>query len=142
VLQLLQSDGRARLVADDRTVLLGEGGRLLARPAPGLEGLLEIRGLGIAEFPRCNGCAIDLVVHILPVAECPRLPGADESVVLIAGLTLPRLCLPVGFHAGPSRIAAALQLLADSPDCLLRSGVDWSKLSRRSINAAEPASQG
>ena len=41
----------ARLVADDRTALSARGGRLLARPVPPLEGLIERRGLGLTPEP-------------------------------------------------------------------------------------------
>ena len=52
----------ARLVADDRTLVEAVNGRLLARPAPALTGLLELRHIGIRAMPfepacgRVTGC--------------------------------------------------------------------------------------
>jgi HPr kinase/phosphorylase len=78
----------ARLVADDRTHLECHSGRLLARPAPALEGMVEIHGLGIRRIEFEPVAVVGLVVD-LAAADAARHPSADS--VTIDGITLPRL---------------------------------------------------
>jgi HPr kinase/phosphorylase len=98
-LALLQAghDGRlpfARLVADDRTALSAVNGRLLARPAPELTGLLEVRGAGIRQVPNEPVAAVFLVIDI--VDDPPRMPDAGDLTVIIDGISLPRLAVASG----------------------------------------------
>ena len=81
----------ARLVADDRTLLEAINGRLLARPAPELAGLLEVRGAGIRQVPHEPVAAVFLVIDI--VDEPPRMPDAGDLTVAIDGISLPRLAV-------------------------------------------------
>jgi HPr kinase/phosphorylase len=82
----------ARLVADDRTCLEAAHGRLLARPAPELAGLLEIRGLGIRRLPHEPVAVVGLVVDL--AAEAQRLPLEAERTAQIEGVTLRHLAVP------------------------------------------------
>ncbi|MDB5590754.1 hypothetical protein [Enterovirga sp.] len=77
-----------RLVADDRTILLRAGGRLIARPVPAIAGVIEIRGIGLVRVPHEPACVVSLVVDL---EAPPRLPTAAERRVEIAGIWLPRL---------------------------------------------------
>ena len=71
----------AVLVADDRTELLVENDRLIARcPAP-LRGLIEARGLGILHAPTVEMAAIALVVDLGQTEE-QRLPPARAITIL------------------------------------------------------------
>lgn len=82
----------ARLVADDRTRIVGIGGRIVARPVSPLEGLLEIRGIGLVGRPHEPSCVVRRIIDLLDQAP-DRLPeGADHEADL-AGLRLP--CLRV-----------------------------------------------
>ncbi len=112
-LALLQAghDGRlpfARLVADDRTRLEAAHGRLLARPAPELAGLLEVRGAGIRQVPHEPLAVVFLVVDI--VDEPPRLPDAADLSVTIDGILLPRLAVASGADALPLVLAEIARL--------------------------------
>ena len=51
---------------------------------------------------------IHLVVDLRPLEECLRLPRGDEERVNLAGVSLPRLALPIGAADGPARLRAAL----------------------------------
>ncbi len=62
----------AQLVADDRTDLSVERGRLVARPPARIAGLFEIRGLGIVELPHAASARIVLVVNLSGMVK--RLP--------------------------------------------------------------------
>ena len=82
----------ARLVGDDRVHVLAVHGRLLVRPAGTLEGLIEVRGLGIRKVPFEPVAVVGLVVD-LGVADAERLPPAEAAVTEVAGIRLPRLAV-------------------------------------------------
>jgi serine kinase of HPr protein (carbohydrate metabolism regulator) len=91
-----------RLVADDRVYLETCAGRLLMRPAPGLAGMLEIRGLGIRRLPYEPLAAVGLVVD-LAAEDAARHPEAAQTV--IGGVSLPRLAVAAGMPALPLVLA-------------------------------------
>ena len=109
LLALLSSrDVHATLVADDRVHLAADGARVIAAVPDSIAGLMEIRGVGILRRDHVSPAAVDLVVDLLPLAECPRLPDADEGRVTLAGVSLPRIFIAIGAHDGVARVAAAL----------------------------------
>ncbi len=63
----------AKLVADDRTIVVREGERIVARCPDTLRGLIEARHIGILNAPFEEECTITLVVD-LSKAEQERLP--------------------------------------------------------------------
>jgi HPr kinase/phosphorylase len=93
----------ARLVGDDRVQLEPHHGRLLARPAAPLAGLLEVRGLGIRRLAHEPMAVVALVVD-LAAEDAERLPAACETV--IAGVRLPRLAVAAGAAPLPAVLAA------------------------------------
>jgi HPr kinase/phosphorylase len=97
----------ALLVADDR-VVLAAGQNLVARPPEALAGLIEVRGIGIVRRPYVAEAQIGLVVELRPLADCPRLPDRDDRQIVLAGISLPRLILPAGFHDTALRVRVAL----------------------------------
>ncbi|PTM39938.1 HPr kinase/phosphatase C-terminal domain-containing protein [Bosea sp. 124] len=102
----------ARLVADDRTALGARGGRLLARPVPPLEGLIERRGLGLTPEPYLHAVVVRLIVD-LSGTEPERMPEPENLVERLAGIDLPRLT--VMGRAGDERLVlAALTLFMDA----------------------------
>jgi HPr kinase/phosphorylase len=82
----------ARLVADDRTMLEALGGRLLARPASGLAGLLEVRGLGLRRLPHEPLAVISHVIDLM-AADAVRLPEDLQQSVSLCGIVLPRIAI-------------------------------------------------
>ena len=94
----------ARLVADDRVHLEALGGRLLARPAAALAGLLEVRGVGLLRLPN-EPCAVVGLVVDLAARDAERLPAADRRRTEIAGILLPRLAVASGAAALPGVLA-------------------------------------
>jgi serine kinase of HPr protein (carbohydrate metabolism regulator) len=76
-------DDGARLVADDRTDLWTEKGRLLARAPANLAGLIEVRGLGIVRLAYRKQVRIALAVQLgragarLPEAQFYTFTDAD-----------------------------------------------------------------
>jgi len=100
VLRLL--DHGFMLVADDRVEL--EDG--CARPANGLAGLLEVRGLGLCRLPYLASARLRLAVTLGPAA--PRLPEPARH----ATLDLPLI------EVDPRRASAA-RLVALALECAL-----------------------
>ncbi len=61
------------LVADDRTELIREGDRLLARCPPAISGLIEARGVGLLRARPVSGAQVVLAVD-MDVTETDRMP--------------------------------------------------------------------
>jgi HPr kinase/phosphorylase len=93
----------ARLVGDDRIHLEARGGVLLARPAPELAGLIEIRGRGIARLPYEAVAVVGYVVDLGAPSE--RMPDAGALTASVAGVVLPRLAIPPGIDPYPTVLA-------------------------------------
>src|ERR1700733_12883287 len=94
----------ARLVADDRVHLTAVGGRLLARPAASLVGLIEVRGTGLLRLPY-EPCAVIGLVVDLAAGDSSRLPAPEQRQVLIDGISLPRLAVASGVAPLPAVMA-------------------------------------
>ncbi len=87
------------LVADDRTELRGQEGRLLARCPAAIRGLIEARGVGILRAEAVEEAEV-VVVADLGEAEGDRLPPW-RSVTLL-NVTVPLLRKPLnGTFGGP-----------------------------------------
>jgi HPr kinase/phosphorylase len=131
-----------RLVADDRVDVAAAHGRLLARPAPALAGLLEVRGIGIIRLPHEPVAVVSLVVD-LDGGE--RMPDAAATRTCIEGIWLPRLAaapgnpfpavlaaltsgrFPVGGRApSVAPLGAAYAAPQQSSEECLRSALGWS----------------
>ena len=97
--------GFARLVGDDRVHVEAANGRVLVRPAEMLQGLIEIRGLGIRRLPFEPVAVVGLVVD-LGAAEAARLPAPESAVAEVAGVPLPRLAVAPGMDPIPLVYAA------------------------------------
>jgi serine kinase of HPr protein (carbohydrate metabolism regulator) len=93
-LTLIQTLPFARLVGDDRVHVEAIAGRLLARPARELAGMIEVRGLGIQQLPFEPVAVVGWVLDLVPAAD--RLPEPGSRTTAISGVTLPRLVLPAG----------------------------------------------
>jgi serine kinase of HPr protein (carbohydrate metabolism regulator) len=81
----------ARLIADDRVMLVNCNGRLVARPHPLAAGRIELRGLGIVSEPHEPAGVIRGVVDLAPPGESPpRYPSKGEAMAKLCDLLLPR----------------------------------------------------
>jgi len=93
LIELAVGIGRfARLVGDDRVQIHAEGGRLVMRGAPNVLGLIERRGVGLANIAAEPAAVAHLVVDLLPAGEkLDRLPEAARETCELAGVRLQRL---------------------------------------------------
>jgi len=105
-LALALIDRGAALVGDDGVLLEPRGGRLWALPPPEIEGLLEIRNVGLARL-KAVSAPIALVLRLDPAA--PRHLEVAEQVE-IAGATLPLIHLWPDAPALPLRAEWALAM--------------------------------
>ncbi len=83
-----------RLIGDDRVSCEAAHGRLLVRPAEGLEGLIEVRGVGLLRLPYEPVAQVGLVIDLGAAAE--RMPAPADMVADIDGIRLPRLAVAAG----------------------------------------------
>lgn len=96
----------AELVADDRVQVWTDGsGAVLLSPPPGIAGLVEVRGFGLARLPAGANVPVALVAD-LDRAEPARLPERQARV-------LQGIACPVFLCKGRPGLAATLT-------CLLR----------------------
>ncbi len=109
----------ARLVADDRVHLGSAHGRLLARPAAALAGLIEVRGVGLMRLMHEPSAVVGLVVD-LAAADTQRLPDAASRRTEIDGIELPRLAVASGWAALPTLLA----FINSVPDSWINSAPD------------------
>lgn len=86
--------GTDALIGDDYLNLGSTDTGLKASPAEGLEGIMEVRGLGILAMPWCADAPVHLVVDLVPLPQMVRLP--ETSATVLAGQTLERLSVPIG----------------------------------------------
>jgi serine kinase of HPr protein (carbohydrate metabolism regulator) len=99
----------AMLVADDRSHLEPQHGRLLVRPAPELKGLIEVHGVGIRRLPHEPVAVVGLVVD-LAAPDGARLPAQTSERVTIDGIELTRLAV-----AGADPVPLVMAALATRP---------------------------
>ncbi len=100
----------ARLVGDDRVRVEARDGRLVARPHPAIEGLIEIRGLGPVRVPFERACRLHAVVDIASPGETPpRRPEDAQKNILLRDVSLPRLYVQGCDDVSLARIVYFLQ---------------------------------
>lgn len=102
-------DGGARLVADDRTDLSCEGGRLVARAPATIAGLIEARGVGVLRLPAERLAAqaiVVLIADLVDAARVERLPEPSHEEML--GVSLRRIALAPFEASTPAKIRLAL----------------------------------
>jgi serine kinase of HPr protein (carbohydrate metabolism regulator) len=102
-----------RLVADDRTLIWSDDGRLWGRAPDTLAGLIEARGLGIVAADRLPFSEIAFVVRCAPTAELERTP--EPAVWSALGIALPLVALAPFEESATAKLDRALRVL-DSRD--------------------------
>jgi serine kinase of HPr protein (carbohydrate metabolism regulator) len=100
-------DRGATLVSDDYTFIRRDGTRLLASPPPTLAGKIEVRGLGILEFPHMTDVPVALIISVGEPVE--RLPEDGRAQNLI-GIAIPHIALAALEQSAPIKVEHALKL--------------------------------
>ena len=98
-----------RLVADDRVVLSSAAGRLFGRAPEPLEGLLEVRGLGIVAVARLRLVPICLAVNCVGPVHLERMPEFSPTIVL--GVSIPSIAICPTEASAPAKLCRAIEVL-------------------------------
>ena len=89
-----------KLIGDDRVRLDTRNGRVSVSGVTELEGMLEIRGLGIRRCEFIAQADVALVVD-LAASDAERLPPPERLKTLISGVELPRIPAATGENPLP-----------------------------------------
>jgi serine kinase of HPr protein (carbohydrate metabolism regulator) len=101
-------DRGASLVSDDYTLVRRVEGRLLATAPETIMGKIEVRGVGILEFPVERDVPVALLVDL--DLDATRLPVAGEERI-VAGVPIPVVGLSALEASAPIKVEAALKQL-------------------------------
>ncbi len=100
-------DGGARLLADDQTILRCENDAIIVSSPPAIQGMIEIRHVGLVRMPFVASAQVALYVDLLGFdAAIERLPEPD--FVFFLDHPVQRLRLPSFAASTPAKIRAAL----------------------------------
>ncbi len=106
-LMLRALDCGFRLVADDRTVAWISDGRLYGRAPDTLQGLMELRGVGVLSQPWLPMAEVAFVVRCEgAAAEVDRMPEPDFQE--IGGVVIPLLRAHALDASAPAKLGRAL----------------------------------
>ncbi len=94
-----------RLVADDRVILWRSGDRLWGRAPDVLQGLLEVRGVGVLPTGFREFSQVILIVDCTREGQ-PRDRLPEPSTETLEGVAVPRLHLNALEASAPDKIAA------------------------------------
>jgi serine kinase of HPr protein (carbohydrate metabolism regulator) len=108
-LALRALDAGWALVADDRTLVWANEGRLFGRAAPALAGLIEVRGVGVIGRPRRDFARVELIVRC--VAEGPLERAPEFQARDVQGVAIPQFELIAWEASAPAKLASALRYL-------------------------------
>lgn len=103
-------DRGAELVADDYTELAREGDGLVAASPATIAGRMEVRGIGIVDWPYRVVAPVALVV--LLAEEDERMP--EPRTVEIAGISLPQVVVDPRWPSAPIKVEWALARVAET----------------------------
>lgn len=101
-------EGSFRLIADDQVVIRAtEEDGLTVSPPDRLQGLIEVRGLGILTVPHILDARLSLLVDLVGPDHVERLPDPWPTDMLL-GVSLPVLRLEPFAASAPLKLALAL----------------------------------
>jgi len=98
----------AQLISDDRVELMKKGTDLIAYAPQTIEGLLEVRNLGILKFHNVGATPIRLVVDLVSPQDLERHPEAQH--VSLEGIELPLLRLAPFEVSATAKVGLGLAL--------------------------------
>lgn len=104
--RLIEMGGQ--LICDDQVELEKRQGKIFAGGVPAIEGLLELRGLGLLRYPIAAPSRLRLVIDLVRREDVPRLPDLEATRIL--GIDIPRLRLHAFDISTPLKIHKALEV--------------------------------
>ena len=112
-LRLIENKG-AVLVSDDRTDLTAQDGVLICSCPKNIEGLLEVRGVGIMKMPFKVKTKLQLVVEAALKNEIDRFP--NEVLFENQNIRVPKMLLDFFEASAPDKIVVKLKALLEEND--------------------------
>jgi len=109
-LRLIENKG-AVLVSDDRVDLKAENDRLIATAPKTIEGLLEVRGIGIIKTAFKPSSTIELVVAAAPAEEIQRHP--QDCFFKNQNVRVPSVLLDLFEPSAPDKIVVKLKAVLE-----------------------------
>ena len=100
------------LVSDDYTEILVDDGALYARAPENIQGLIEVRGIGIVRIGCTVRAQVKAVFDLLPLSEIERLPNPSSETFL--GQPIARFCLHGLDASAPAKVRLALKAHAEN----------------------------
>ncbi|MEP3046881.1 MAG: HPr kinase/phosphatase C-terminal domain-containing protein [Roseibium sp.] len=82
------------LVSDDRVMLAGIEGRLVANVPDPIRGKLEVRGIGVVDCDFIDKAAVDLIVDLVPPTDMERFPDHSMTPVILEDIKIPSIKCP------------------------------------------------
>lgn len=103
-------DRGAQLLSDDYTRVEACDGHVIARPAPNIAGLIEVRGLGPVEMPHIEEAPVALIVVLAsPFGPKPERYPPEGLAVRLCGIDIPLLHLHGLEASAPIKVELALK---------------------------------
>ena len=101
---------KASLVADDVVCVEKSDNQLWGKAPQNIAGMLEVRGIGIVEYPYLERSNIRLWVRLVEhIDEIERMPKVKNDLIL--GLEIKQIALYARENSAPDKIMAALRLM-------------------------------
>ena len=98
----------SQLISDDRVELIKKGKELLAFAPNTIEGLLEIRHVGIIKLQNLEATPIKMVVDLVSPEKLERMPEPQNTT--IEGVELPLVRLSAFEHSAPAKVSLSLAI--------------------------------
>jgi serine kinase of HPr protein (carbohydrate metabolism regulator) len=95
------------LVSDDQTLIRQDGGQLYASAPQTIARLIEVRGIGLIDWPCVNDVRLALVADT-DHAEIERLPEAKNERCQILDVTVARIDIQATESSALAKLAIAL----------------------------------
>lgn len=104
-------DRGAILVSDDVVRVIADSALPSLRAAPNIEGLLEVRGVGVVHFPYLENVTLRLVAALTDHTDRMPTEGAETA---IAGFTVPLTKIRPFETSAPLKLEFALRSIVDA----------------------------
>lgn len=106
-------DRGAGLISDDYTVVQRRHDRLIASAPGTIAGKIEVRGIGIVEWPHIIEAPIALSISLGAAIE--RMPATPLPLYTLLGIGLPEVLLDALDPSAPIKAELALREFIDAP---------------------------
>ncbi|MBL4739473.1 MAG: HPr kinase/phosphatase C-terminal domain-containing protein [Sneathiella sp.] len=111
-LSLRLIDEGAELVSDDYVELYPQKSHIIVKAPPPIQGLMEVRGLGLMKLPFRPNAPLSIVFDLVLQKNIDRLPARD-TLFFADGIGVPLLRIEGLAPSSPAKIRIALANLKD-----------------------------